>query len=512
MKSTTWFDYYNATDALMLPNLEGSRAERIAVIDQQGNYSYAELDQRINQFANTVAGNGLRQEDRILLCLQDTIDFPTCFLGAIRAGAVPIPVNTLLKADDFEYLLQDSRARMLVVSEELLYRFEPLAGKSEYLDKVLVSGNASSGYSSLRDALEASSSDFSTAKTRADDVAFWLYTSGTTGRSKGVMHLQTSLMATANLYAENVLKINEHDRVFSAAKLFFAYGLGNALTFPFSVGATTILLKDRPTPDSVVKTIQQHNASIFFGVPTLYAMMLNASRFPQTTSLRMCISAGEALPENVFMRWRDGTGLEILDGLGSTEMLHIFISNREGDLKAGTSGQAVDGYELRIVDDNEQLILNNEIGELYVKGPSRAAGYWTKHEESTDSFRGEWVRTGDKYLRDDDGYYIHYGRTDDLIKTGGIYVSPMEVENILLANDKVAEAAVVGKEDEDKLIKPKAVIVPRDGIAPSDEIADELIDYVRERLAEYKRPRWIEFVNELPKTATGKIQRFKLRE
>lgn len=511
MKAEQFFSFYNAADEIISHNLAKGCANRIAVVDQDGSYTYQELDKRINQFANVLVSNGIRQEERIFICLFDTVDFPVCFLGAIRAGVVPIPVNTLLKASEFAYILQDSRARALVVPEELLDVFQPLIAQSECLGKVLVSGKQAQGHELLSDALSANSDECATARTRADDVAFWLYTSGTTGRPKGAMHLQPDLMTTAKLYSDQVLGMTENDVVYSAAKLFFAYGLGNALTFPFSHGAKSVLLKGRPTPEAVKEIIETHRPTLFFGVPTLYAMILNSDHFPNTESIRLCISAGEALPESVFTRWRDKTGLEILDGIGSTEMLHIFISNTEADVKPGTSGKVVPGYEVKILNEHDQPVADGETGDLYVNGPTSAVGYWNKREASIKTFQGRWTHTGDKYKKDSEGYFINCGRSDDLIKVGGIYVSPTEVENALLGHDKVAEAAVVGRKDKDELIKPKAFVVLKKEYKASDFLAGELIDYVRSKLAEYKRPRWIQFIDELPKTATGKIQRFKLR-
>jgi benzoate-CoA ligase family protein len=351
-----------------------------------------------------------------------------------------------------------------------------------------------------------------TAPTRPDDIAFWLYTSGTTGRPKGVMHFQTDLAATVRTYAESILRVRPGDRMFSAGKLFFAYGLGNSLTFPFAAGAAAVLLDERPTPESVRAVTVRHRPTMFFGVPTLYAMMLNSGVLPELEGLRICASAGEALPERIFERWKKTTGLEILDGIGSTEMLHIFLSNAPGAVKPGTSGRPVDGYHAEVRDDQGRVLGPGEMGDLFVSGPSSAAGYWNMREASQRAFRGRWVHTGDKYVRDEQGYFTHCGRSDDLLKVGGIYVSPGEVENALLGHEAVAEVAVVGARDADDLVKPKAFVVTSEGHEPSAELASVLIAHCRQGLADYKRPRWIEFIPQLPKTATGKIQRFRLRD
>ena len=508
------FELFNAADDLLLHNLEAGRGDQIAVIDRDGAHSYSELVRRVNRFASLLTRHGIGIEQRILLCLHDTIDFHTCFLGAIKAGAVPVPVNTLLSADDYEYLLEDTRARMLVFSEELRAVFDPLLDTHSFMIKVLVSGaTAGTGCERLSDAMDGMEDSFETAPTRPDDSAFWLYTSGTTGRPKGVIHAQTDLRATADHYAAEILEISENDLVFSAPKLFFAYGLGNALTFPLSVGATVILHDERPTAESVTDILDTHRPSLFFSVPTLYSMMLNTGNLPDREGMRLraCISAGEALPEAVLTRWREEVGLDILDAIGSSEMLHMYMSNRAGKVRPGTSGKPLAGYEVRLLDDSGMPVADGETGDLHVAGPSGATGYWNQRMKSAETFQGRWIRTGDKYYVDADGYYVYCGRSDDLIKVGGVYVSPMQVENALLGHAAVNEAAVVGAGDDDQLVKPKAFIVLADGLKPSSKLQGELIDYVRGELPPFKRPRWIEFVSELPKTATGKIQRFKLR-
>jgi benzoate-CoA ligase len=506
---------YNAAEDLIGRNLAAGRGDKPAVLDDRGSYTYAALAERVDRAANALLGLGLQPEQRVLLCLLDTIDFPTVFLGAIKAGLVPIPVNTVLTTADYDFMLGDSRASALLVSDALLERFTPALGNKPALKHVIVSGLEQSGRPHrLASLLAAAAPRAAAAATTRDDICFWLYSSGSTGAPKGAVHLQSDLILTAELYAKPILGIAESDIVFSAAKLFFAYGLGNGLTFPFSVGATSVLLAERPTPDAVFRTLIRHRPTIFYGVPTLYAQLLASPALPQReeVGLRRCTSAGEALPEDIGRRWTEHFGVEILDGIGSTEMLHIYLSNRPGAVRYGTTGQPVPGYEIRLVDDHGQPVPPGEVGELQVNGPTCAAFYWNNREKSRDTFLGTWMRTGDKYVRDEDGYYTYSGRTDDMLKVGGIYVSPVEVENVLVGHDAVLEAAVVGAFDEERLVKPKAFVVTRPGVRASPALAGELQAYIKSRLAPYKYPRWIEFIDELPKTATGKIQRFKLRD
>jgi benzoate-CoA ligase len=505
---------YNAAAYLVERNLAGGRADRIAFIDDAGRYSYGELSQRVNRCANAWRRLGLRTEDRVVLLLHDSIDFPTAFLGAIRAGIVPIPCNTLLTAADYEYLLADSRARAVVVSAPLAPAIAPLAARLDALEHVIVSGGAGDGSPAFAAWIAGESADAPVAATTADDICFWLYSSGSTGAPKGTVHVHASMIQTAELYARPILGIEESDVVFSAAKLFFAYGLGNGLSFPLSVGATTVLMAERPTPASVFQRLRSHRPTIFYGVPTLYAAMLASPELParQEVSLRRCASAGEALPEEIGKRWSRHFGVDILDGIGSTEMLHIFLSNRPGSVRYGTTGQPVPGYEIRLVDDEGRAADPGVPGELQVAGPSAAAMYWNNRDKSRNTFVGSWTRSGDKYTRTEDGYYVYCGRSDDMLKVSGMYVSPAEVEAALITHECVLEAAVVGREDTDRLIKPAAYVVLRPGHAGSPELCEKLKAHVKGLLTPHKYPRWFEFIDELPKTATGKIQRFKLRE
>ena len=504
---------YNAAHDLIERNLAAGRAEKVAYIDDSGRYTYAELAQRVDRAATALTGLGLEMEDRIMLAHLDTIDFPSVFLGAIKAGIIPIAANTLLATPDYKFMLEDSRARALVVSEALLPAFAPILSESRWLKHVIVSGRDGHGHLLLRELGATASPRFEPAPTTSDDVCFWLYSSGSTGAPKGTVHIHSSLIQTAELYAVPILGIRESDVVFSAAKLFFAYGLGNALSFPLAVGATAVLMGERPTPVSVFKRLKEHRPTIFYGVPTLFGALLASPDLPrrEDVALRLCASAGEALPAEIGKRWTRHFGVDILDGIGSTEMLHIFISNLPGDVRYGTTGKPVPGYQIRLVDEYGQEVGTGELGELQIKGPSSAIHYWNNRAKSQDTFIGQWTRAGDKYSVDEGGYYTYGGRSDDMLKVSGMYVSPFEVEAALLTHPAVLEAAVIGAPDDQQLVKPKAYVVTKSGVEPSAALADALKQHVKDSLAPYKYPRWVEFLPELPKTATGKIQRFKLR-
>lgn len=505
---------YNFASDILGRNLAAGRVNKPAFVDDRGSWTYGQLNERANRFGAALRAKGIRREERILLCLLDTIDWPTAFLGALKAGVVAVPVNTLLTEGDYAFMLTDSRARMLVVSEALYPRFEKLIGSCPDLEHVVVAGQSTRGHESFEDLLAAAPAEDYTAPTTRDDIAFWLYTSGSTGRPKGAVHLHASLRLTNDLYAAPVLGLEESDVCYSVAKLFFAYGLGNAMTFPMSVGATTVLLADRPTPEGVAALLRKHPVTVFYGVPTFYAGFLASAAAPEGNAVRVrrCVSAGEALPREVGQRWSERYGCDILDGIGSTEMLHIFLSNRVGEVKYGTTGKPLPGYDLKLVDENGAPVKPGEMGELIICGPSSAIMYWNNREQSRRTFMGEWTRSGDKYRQDEDGYYVYCGRNDDMLKVSGIYVSPFEVEAALQSHPAVLECAVVPWLDGDGLIKPKAfVVLKSSGDAPSDALAGTLKEHVKTLLAPFKYPRWIEFRDELPKTATGKIQRFKLR-
>jgi len=506
---------YNLAVDFVDRRVEDGLGDKVAFIDDGGFHTYGELQANVNRFGNTLLGLGLRVEGRVMLLQLDSIDFPIAFFGAIKAGMVPVPVNTLLTTDDYAYMLRDSRAGILVVSAALLPVVTPILGQLPHLDHVIVTGDGNVGpHRSMNSVLKEASTELVAADTSADDVAFWLYSSGSTGRPKGAPHLQSDMINTAVLYGMGVLGIRADDVVYSAAKLFFAYGLGNALTFPMAVGATAVLMAGRPTPEDVMARIHDNEATIFFGVPTLYAGILaddDIDRAASSPKLRHCVSAGEALPNDVAKRWAQHFCVDILDGIGSTEMLHIFLSNRPGQVKYGSTGLPVPGYQCRLTDDAGADVPQGEIGDLLVSGPSSSPYYWNNREKSIATFEGAWTRTGDKYMCDKEGYFVYAGRSDDMLKVGGIWVSPFEVESALMAHDSVLEAAVVGQADKDELIKPKAFVVLKTG-GGTEADAKILQTFVKDRLAPYKYPRWVSFMDELPKTATGKIQRFKLRQ
>jgi benzoate-CoA ligase len=492
-----------------------TRRNGVAYIDQSGSWTYQQLRQRAESFAHVLEALQVRPEERVLMCLLDSIDWPTAFLGTLYAGRVAIPVNTLMTEDDYRYMLEDSRARVLVVSQELYPKFANLIG-TVYGLRVIVSGQNPHGHQLLEDLLKSVSDNlpYRGPTTTRDDIAFWLYTSGSTGKPKAAVHVHADLRLTNDLYAAPILGLTENDVVYSVAKLFFAYGLGNAMTFPLSVGATTVLLPDRPTPEAVALILRKYKVTVFYAVPTFYAAFLASNVAPtqKEVSMRCCVSAGEALPADVGRRWQQRYGVDILDGLGSTEMLHIFLSNRFGEVKYGTTGKPVPGYAVRLIDDDGEVInTKGTMGELQVRGPTSAIMYWNNREQSRTTFLGEWTRSGDKYLEDEDGYYVYCGRRDDMLKVGGIYVSPFEVEGALQSHPDVLEAAVVAWPDEEALIKPKAFVVLKAPERACDELVLALQDHCRSKLAPYKYPRWIEFRSDLPKTATGKIQRFRLR-
>jgi benzoate-CoA ligase family protein len=504
---------YNFAADILERNLRAGRADKPAYVDPRGSLSFGALAERAARLGHALRALGLRREERVLLCLTDTVDWPTAFLGAIKSGIVPVPVNTLMTEDDYRFMLADSRARALIVSEAIYPKFERLIASSPELGHVIVCGDAAHGHRGFEDMMAGAAPEPYTAATTPDDICFWLYTSGSTGKPKAAVHVHADLKLTNDLYAAAILGLTEADVCYSAAKLFFAYGLGNALTFPLSAGATTILLPERPTPETVAALLRRHGVTVLYAVPTFYAAFLASAAAPERSELklRLCVSAGEALPADIGARWRARYGVDILDGLGSTEMLHIFLSNRPGDVKYGTTGKPVPGYEIRLVGESGEIVSQGEMGELQVRGPTSAVMYWNNRAQSRATFLGDWTRSGDKYREDEDGYLVYCGRTDDMLKVGGMYVSPFEVEGALCAHPDVLEAAVVGSADAEGLIKPKAYVVLKSPGLASPALATALQEHCKSRLAPYKYPRAIEFRTDLPKTATGKIQRFKLR-
>jgi len=512
---------YNAVADFVDANVARGLGDKTAFTDSARSLTYAQLQDGTYRFAAALRALGLREENRIILLFHDTVDYPIAFWGAMRAGIIPIPLNTLLTAEQYAYLFADSRAAATVVAAPLARTITLLRDRLPCLRAVIATEATAEERADLRDVLflddvlAQADPVPHTAATMSDEVALWLYTSGSTGDPKAVKHVHTSPMATARLMGQGIIGIGEDDVAFSAAKLSFSYGLGNAMSFPMSVGASTVLLPDRPTPQAVLATLRRHRPTIFYGVPSLYAALLAHPEIgPGAGSdrLRLCISAGEALPAHLGERWREVVGVDVLDGIGSTEMLQTFLSNSPGDIRYGSTGKPVPGYEVRIVDDAGNELPHGEVGELMVRGPSAGEGYWNQRAKSRRTFAGEWTLTGDKYVRDPDGYHYYCGRTDDMFKVNGMWVSPFEVEAALTSHQAVLEAAVIGQADGDGLIKPKAFIVLKTGYDADAALLEALRMHVKERAGPWKYPRWIDFRSDLPRTATGKIQRFKLRD
>ncbi|MGH9555129.1 MAG: benzoate-CoA ligase family protein [Terriglobales bacterium] len=500
-------------------NLQEGRGDRIAIACGGERVTYAQLLERTNRLGNALRSLNVGREERVQLILLDTPEFFYSFFGSIKMGAVAVPTNTLLKPDDYRYLLKDTRARVAIVSEQLLPAVQAIP-RSElpHLQHVIVAGNTNEGCLCFDELLGAASPGLEPAATGKDDPAFWLYSSGSTGPPKGCVHLHHDMVVCAESYAKGVLGIREDDRCYSVARLFFAYGLGNAGYFPLAVGAASILSPQPPAPEHVFATIERYRPTLFFSVPTNYAALLNHGRASadggdfDLTSIRHAVSAGEALPAALFERFQQRFGVEILDAIGSTEALHMFIANRPGGARPGSSGRIIPGYQARIVDDFGQPVPTGEVGSLLIQGDAICACYWGLPEKSAEAFAGGWLRTGDKYYQDADGYFFYVGRSDDLFKVSGSWVSPFEVEAALVRHPLVLEAAVVAREDADRLLKPVAYVALRPPAVAGAALAAELQDFVVGQLAGFKRPRWVEFLPELPKTATGKLQRYKLRE
>jgi benzoate-CoA ligase len=505
---------FNAATAFIDRHLNEGRSERIALRWADQKITYAQLAANVNRTGNALRALGVRPEERVLLVVFDSPEFVYSFWGAIKIGAVPVPVNTFMRPEEYAYVLNDSRAGVVIASSEVWPVVTQAAAQTRWVRHRLLVGPGQSGAQSFSDVLLRASSTLDPEHTHREDVALWLYSSGSTGMPKGVVHLHQDLLYCAETYGREVLAIGPDDVTLAAPRLFFAYGLGGGMYFALYAGATAVLVSERPTPESMFAAIHRYRPTLFFGVPTLYAAMLQRKDAEQTynlSSLRVCLSAGEALPAELFTRWRERFGVEILDGIGSTEILHIFLSNRAGQVRPGSSGTPVLGYELRIADEHGQEVGDGEIGDLLVKGGSVTVGYWHKLDATRRALCGEWIRTGDKYYRDAEGVYWYCGRSDDMLKISGQWVSPAEVEGLLFQHPAVLEAAVVGWKDENRLLKPKAFVVLKENNTPSPQLAEELQQFVKERTLPHKYPRWVEFVTDLPKTATGKIQRYKLR-
>ncbi|HYX02005.1 MAG TPA: benzoate-CoA ligase family protein [Reyranella sp.] len=502
--SVRLLDRFNVAVPFVDRHLGEGRGAKVIIRTASETVTYAELAERVNRAGNALLASGLRPSDRVLMVVKDCPAFFYLFWGAIKAGIVPAPLNTMLRAADYAYLFEDSGCKLVVYSTEFATEVEPA------LQQVSVKGSTVDAF--LAELAGASPALEARLAAPTDDC-FWLYSSGSTGRPKGAVHLQRDMVVTSELYGVRALGVREDDVSYSAGKLFFAYGLGNSMTFPLWTGSTAVLDDRRPTPDGTFETIEAFRPTLYYGAPTLYAAQLASleSKPRDFSSVRACVSAAEALPADIFRRWKDKTGTIILDGIGSTECLHIFIGNRLDDYRPGTSGKPVPGYEIKIVDEHGKPVARGDSGRLWIRSESAAKYYWNKPEKTAETMVDGWLNTGDTYRQDGDGYFIYDGRSDDMLKVGGIWCSPVEVEACLIAHSAVLEAAVVGHPDDNSLIKPKAFVVLKQAGAGGPALTEELMALCKTTLAPYKYPRWVEYVTELPKTATGKIQRYKLR-
>jgi benzoate-CoA ligase family protein len=503
---------FNAVEPFVERHVAEGRGGKVAIRGAAGDVTYAELAERVNRSGNALRALGVERGDRVLMVVKDCAEFFYLFWGAIKAGMIPVPLNTLLKAEDYRYILEDSGCAAVFWSPE--YAEEVKAALAAARPGPAVALPVEGGDRNLRAELARASGALKAVPAGATATCFWLYSSGSTGRPKGTVHRHRDMVATSEHYGVGVLGAGPADVFYSAAKLFFAYGLGNAMTFPLWVGGTAVLLEPKPTPALSFETIERFRPTLYFGVPTLYAAQLQAmeTTTPDLSSVRLCTSAGEALPADLLRRWKDRTGLDILDGIGSTEALHVFISNRRDDVRAGASGRIVPGYEAKVVVEGGEAPANVP-GRLHVRGPSMAAYYWNNPQKTAATMLGDdWLDTGDTYVRDEEGYFHYFGRSDDMLKVGGIWCSPIEIESTLISHPQVLEVAVVGSPDASGLVKPEAYVVLRDGTPGSEALASELMKHCKRHLAPYKFPRLIHFVGDLPKTATGKIQRFRLRQ
>jgi benzoate-CoA ligase family protein len=504
-------DIYNAATTFVDENIAVGRGARTAIYYQDQAFTYQDVYENVNRTGNALKELGVEIEHRVLLVLPDSPEFAFSFFGAIKMGAVPIPTNPWMAAKDYEYLINDSRARVVIAHESVLPEIEKIWNHTRFLKQVIVVGKARDKALSYETLINKASDQLQAEATSKDDICFWGYTSGSTGAPKGAVHLQHDMITISDLFVKPVLGMNENDLCFSASKMFFSYGLGNSLYFPFRFGASTVLWPEKPDPEKILQVIERYRPTFFFSVPTLFARFLRVEKKYDLSSLRICLSSGEPLPPAIFHQWKERTGLELLDVVGSTEATHDFLANRPGRAKAGSSGEVTPAFEAKIVDDEGREVPVGEVGNLMVKGDANASYYWNKHEQTKRMMQGEWLKTGDTYYCDDEGYYWYCGRSDDMLKVGGLWVSPIEIENTLMEHAAVLEVGVIGATDADGLLKPKAYVLLKSEFKACHELQIELQTYVKNKLAPYKYPRWIEFVDDLPKTVTGKIQRFRLR-
>ncbi|HET7004974.1 MAG TPA: benzoate-CoA ligase family protein [Candidatus Binatia bacterium] len=504
-------EIYNAATTFVDENIAQGRGGKVAIYYQDQKITYQQVFENVNRTGNALKDLGIEIENRVLVILPDSPEFAYCFFGAIKIGAVAVPTNPWMFAKDYEYLINDSRARAIIVHESSLPEIETIWDRTPFLKHVIVVGTPKGRALPYENLIAKASDKLDAEKTSRDDVCFWGYTSGSTGNPKGAVHLQHDMITISDLFVKPVLQMNETDLCFSASKMFFSYGLGNSLYFPFRFGASTVLWPEKPDPEKILQVIEKYKPTFFFSVPTLFARFLRIDKKYDLSSLRICLSSGEPLPPSLFYHWKERTGMELLDVVGSTEATHDFLANRPGRAKAGSSGEVTPAFEAKIVDDGGHEVPIGEVGNLLVKGDATAPFYWNKHEQTKRMMLGEWLKTGDTYYRDIEGFYWYCGRSDDMMKVGGLWVSPIEIENTLMEHPAVLETAVVSDVDADGLLKPKAYILLKSEYKAGDPLKVELQNHVKAKLQPYKYPRWIEFVDDLPKTVTGKIQRFRLR-
>ena len=504
-------EIYNAATTFIDDNIAEGRGGKVAIYYEDQKITYQEVFEKVNRTGNALKELGVGVENRVLVILPDSPEFAYSFFGAIKIGAVAVPTNPWMFAKDYEYLINDSRAQAIIVHESTFPEIEKISDVTPFLKHIIVVGAPRGKALAYERMIARASGKLEAEKTTRDDVCFWGYTSGSTGNPKGAVHLQHDMITISDLFVKPVLGMNEKDLCFSASKMFFAYGLGNSLYFPFRFGASTVLWPEKADPEKILQVIERYKPTFFFSVPTLFARFLRVEKKYDLSSLRICLSSGEPLPPAIFHQWKERTGLELLDVVGSTEATHDFLANRPGRAKAGSSGEVTPAFEARVVDDEGREVPVGEVGNLLLKGDATAPYYWNKHEQTKRMMLGEWLKTGDTYYCDADGYYWYCGRSDDMMKVGGLWVSPIEIENTLFEHPAVLESGVIGAADSDGLLKPKAYVVLKSEYKPTDQLRVDLQNLVKSKLAPYKYPRWVEFVDDLPKTVTGKIQRFRLR-